>query len=104
MDITSIKQNMKAHSGETFQTKTGCEFCLNYDGGTIFDVTPFDREGHRAEPHHCTITNLERVVDAVNSGKIYNLESATIADIKIKSESTASESYIYGLLTDNRIV
>ncbi len=100
MNKTTIQQNMKAHSGETFTTSTGKEFKMEYADGAIFDVTP--EEGERT--HHCTILNVERVVDAVNNGNIPNLASATIAEIQDASGITASMSYIRALLTDPRIV
>ncbi len=100
MNITTILQNMKAHSGETFTTSNSKEFKMEYAGGALFDVTP--EEGERT--HQCTISNLERVVDAVNNGNIPNLRSATIAETQDASGVTASTSYIKALLTDPRIV
>ncbi len=91
---------MEAHSGKTFTTSNGKKFKMEYAGGALFDVTP--EEGERT--HHCTISNLERVVDAVNNGDIPNLASATITEIQDASGITASMSYVKALLTDPRIV
>ena len=96
MNIESVRKNMKIHSGETFETRTGSEFVLTYDGGNTFDVAVVS-----GKTHCCTINNLKRVVDAVNDGKI--TLTSPIASITTRAGCTASTSYIVGLLTDDRI-
>ena len=95
-NIASIKKNMGIHSGETFETRTGSEFTMTYDGGNTFDVGVVN-----GRTHCCTIKNLERVVDAVNDGK--TTLTSPIASITSQANCTASASYIVGLLTDGRI-
>lgn len=96
MNIVEIKKNMVAHSGETFETRTGSEFTMTYDGGNTFDVGVVN-----GKTHCCTIGNLERVVNAINSGKI--TLTNPIPSIMAMSNCTASASYIVGLLSDGRI-
>lgn len=96
MNIESVRKNMKIHSGETFETRTGSEFTMTYNGGNTFDVAVVN-----GKTHCCTINNLERVVDAVNNGKI--TLTSPIASITMRAGCTASASYIVGLLTDDRI-
>ena len=96
MNIVEIKKNMVAHSGETFETRTGKEFTMTYDGGNTFDVAVVN-----GKTHCCTISNLERVVNAINSGKI--TLTNPIASITTRAGCTASTSYIVGLLSDGRI-
>lgn len=96
MNIVEIKKNMVAHSGETFETRTGKEFTMTYDGGNTFDVAVVN-----GKTHCCTISNLERVIDAVNNGTITLI--SPIASIIAMSNCTASASYIVGLLSDGRI-
>ena len=96
MNIVEIKKNMVAHSGETFETRTGSEFTMTYDGGNTFDVAVVN-----GKTHCCTISNLERVVNAINSGKI--TLTNPIPSIIAMSNCTASASYIVGLLGDDRI-
>lgn len=96
MNIESVRKNMEIHSGETFETRTGSEFTMTYDGGNTFDVAVVN-----GKTHCCTINNLERVVDAVNNGKITLI--SPIASITTRAGCTASTSYIVGLLTDGRI-
>ena len=94
---------MQSHSDETFQTRKGKEFKMVYNNGdNTFEVYPFDRQGRAANnPHICTVKNIERAVNLVNSGSI-NLDTTPIATISSKGV-TASASYIVGLLTDSRI-
>ena len=96
MNIENVRKNMKIHSGETFETRTGSEFTMAYDGGNTFDVAVVN-----GKTHCCTINNLERVVNAVNNGKI--TLTSPIASITTRAGCTASTSYIIGLLTDGRI-
>lgn len=96
MNIVEIKKNMVAHSGETFTTRTGKEFTMTYDGGNTFDVVVVN-----GKTHCCTISNLERVIDAVNNGTITLI--SPIASITTRAGCTASTSYIVGLLSDGRI-
>lgn len=96
MNIVEIKKNMVAHSGETFETRTGKEFTMTYDGGNTFDVAVVN-----GKTHCCTIVNLDRVVNAINSGKITLI--SPIASITTHAGCTASTSYIVGLLSDGRI-
>lgn len=87
---------MKIHSGETFTTRTGKEFTMTYDGGNTFDVAVVN-----GKTHCCTISNLERVIDAVNNSTITLI--SPIASITTRAGCTASTSYIAGLLSDGRI-
>ena len=96
MNIVEIKKNMVAHSGETFETRTGKEFTMTYDGGNTFDVAVVN-----GKTHCCTISNLERVIDAVNNGTITLI--SPIASITTRAGCTASTLYIVGLLSDGRI-
>lgn len=96
MNIESVRKNMEIHSGETFETRTGKEFSMNYDGGNTFDVAVVN-----GKTHCCTISNLERVIDAVNNGTITLI--SPIASITTRAGCTASTSYIVGLLSDGRI-
>ena len=96
MNVVEIKKNMVAHSGETFETRTGKEFTMTYDGGNTFDVAVVN-----GKTHCCTISNLERVIDAVNNGTITLI--SPIASITTRAGCTASTSYIVGLLSDGRI-
>lgn len=96
MNIESVRKNMEIHSGETFTTRTGSEFTMTYDGGNTFDVAVLN-----GKTHCCTISNLERVVNAINSGKI--TLTNPIASITTRAGCTASASYIVGLLSDGRI-
>lgn len=96
MNIVEIKKNMVAHSGETFTTRTGKEFSMNYYGGNTFEVVV-----ENGQKHCCTIVNLDRVVNAINSGKI--TLTNPIPSIIAMSNCTASASYIVGLLGDDRI-
>lgn len=96
MNIESVRKNMEIHSGETFETRTGSEFTMTYDGGNTFDVAVVN-----GKTHCCTISNLERVIDAVNNGTITLI--SPIASITTRAGCTASTSYIIGLLTDGRI-
>ena len=74
-----------------------------YNGGNTFEIYPFDRQGRAADdPHICTINNIEKTVNLVNSGSI-SLTTTPIATISSKGV-TASASYIVGLLTNPRIV
>ena len=96
MNIENVRKNMKIHSGETFETRIGSEFTMTYDGGNTFDVAVLN-----GKTHCCTISNLERVVNAINSGKI--TLTNPIPSIIAMSNCTASASYIVGLLSDGRI-
>ena len=96
MNIENVRKNMKIHSGETFETRTGSEFTMAYDGGNTFDVAVLN-----GKTHCCTISNLERVIDAVNNGTITLI--SPIASITTRAGCTASTSYIVGLLSDGRI-
>lgn len=96
MNIENVRKNMKIHSGETFETRTGSEFTMTYDGGNTFDVAVVN-----GKTHCCTISNLERVIDAVNNGTITLI--SPIASITTRAGCTASTSYIVGLLSDGRI-
>ena len=96
MNIVEIKKNMVAYSGETFRTRTGKEFSMNYDGGNTFEVVV-----ENGQKHCFTIVNLDRVVNAINSGKI--TLTNPIPSIIAMSNCTASVSYIVGLLGDDRI-
>lgn len=96
MNIESVRKNMKIHSGETFETRIGSEFTMTYDGGNTFDVAVLN-----GKTHCCTISNLERVIDAVNNGTITLI--SPIASITTRAGCTASTSYIVGLLSDGRI-
>lgn len=96
MNIENVRKNMEIHSGETFETRTGSEFTMTYDGGNTFDVAVVN-----GKTHCCTISNLERVIDAVNNGTITLI--SPIASITTRAGCTASTSYIIGLLTDGRI-
>ena len=96
MNIESVRKNMEIHSGETFETRTGSEFTMTYDGGNTFDVAVVN-----GKTHCCTISNLERVIDAVNNGTITLI--SPIASITTRAGCTASTSYIVGLLTDGSI-
>ena len=96
MNIENVRKNMKIHSGETFETRTGSEFTMTYDGGNTFDVAVVN-----GKTHCCTISNLERVIDAVNNGTITLI--SPIASITTRAGCTASTSYIVGLLGDGRI-
>lgn len=96
MNIESVRKNMEIHSGETFETRTGKEFTMTYDGGNTFDVAVVN-----GKTHCCTISNLERVIDAVNNGTITLI--SPIASITTRAGCTASTSYIVGLLSDGRI-
>ena len=96
MNIENVRKNMKIHSGETFETRTGKEFTMTYDGGNTFDVAVVN-----GKTHCCTISNLERVIDAVNNGTITLI--SPIASITTRAGCTASTSYIVGLLSDGRI-
>ena len=103
MKKSSVLANMSSHSGEIFQTRTGKEFKMEYDGGNTFNVYPSDRQGRPAnDPHICTVSNIEKTINLVNSGSI-SLPTTPIATISSKGV-TASASYIVGLLTDPRIV
>ena len=73
---------------------------MEYDGGTTFVVAPQNGNGK----HCCTISNINRVVSAINDGSIPNINTATICEIKDAAHTTASESYIRALLSDPRIV
>lgn len=96
MNIESVRKNMEIHSGETFETRTGSEFTMTYNGGNTFDVAVVN-----GKTHCCTISNLERVIDAVNNGTITLI--SPIASITTRASCTASTSYIVGLLSDGRI-
>lgn len=96
MNIESVRKNMEIHSGETFETRTGSEFTMTYDGGNTFYVAVVN-----GKTHCCTISNLERVIDAVNNGTITLI--SPIASITTRADCTASTSYIVGLLSDGRI-
>lgn len=96
MNIESVRKNMEIHSGETFETRTGSEFTMTYNGGNTFDVAVVN-----GKTHCCTISNLERVIDAVNNGTITLI--SPIASITTRAGCTASTSYIVGLLSDGRI-
>lgn len=96
MNIENVRKNMEIHSGETFEPRTGSEFTMTYDGGNTFDVAVVN-----GKTHCCTISNLERVIDAVNNGTITLI--SPIASITTRAGCTASKSYIIGLLTDGRI-
>lgn len=96
MNIESVRKNMEIHSGETFENRTGSEFTMTYDGGNTFDVAVVN-----GKTHCCTISNLERVIDAVNNGTITLI--SPIASITTRAGCTASTSYIVGLLSDGRI-
>lgn len=96
MNIESVRKNMEIHSGETFETRTGSEFTMTYDGGNTFEVVV-----ENGQKHCCTIVNLDRVVNAINSGKI--TLTNPIPSIIAMSNCTASASYIVGLLSDGRI-
>lgn len=96
MNTEEIKKNMMAHSGETFTTRTGKEFTMNYDGGNTFEVVV-----DNGQTHYCTIQNLERVVNAINKGTI--TLTSPISSIIAAANCTASASYIVGLLGDSRI-
>lgn len=96
MNIESVRKNMEIHSGETFETRTGSEFTMTYDGGNTFYVGVVN-----GKTHCCTISNLERVIDAVNNGTITLI--SPIASITTRAGCTASTSYIVGLLNDGRI-
>ena len=96
MNIENVRKNMKIHSGETFETRTGSEFTMAYDGGNTFDVAVVN-----GKTHCCTISNLERVIDAVNNGTITLI--SPIGSITTRAGCTASASYIVGLLSDGRI-
>ena len=94
MRKSSVLANMSSHSGEIFQTRTGKEFKMVY---------PSDRQGRPTnDPHICTVSNIEKTIDLVNSGSI-SLTTTPIATISSKGV-TASASYIVGLLTNPRIV
>lgn len=103
MRKSSVLANMSSHSGEIFQTRTGKEFKMVYNGGSTFNVYPSDRQGRLTnDPHICAVSNIEKTIDLVNSGSI-SLTTTPIATISSKGV-TASASYIVGLLTNPRIV
>lgn len=94
--LESVRKNHKTTAAKHSKPCTGSEFVLTYDGGNTFDVAVVN-----GRTHCCTIKNLERVVDAVNDGKI--TLTSPIASITSRANCTASASYIVGLLTDDRI-
>jgi len=84
MNIEQIWANIRKHDNEIFKTKTGIEFSYHTTAGTIY------------------FHNTNRPIGKSTIQRALLVENMTVN--KLRKADIHSNSYVYGILTDPRII